>query len=195
MTIDEKKRKIRLLREKRRRECAAGLEGFRMFLGKYCYLQDKIAGVPAPFTLWPAQAKVLPDIFGALLLIILKARQLGLTWLCAAYCLWVVLFKPMQLVVVISAKGDWAVEFLDRVYFMLRRLPAWMYSDSHGSRVTKETSEIFTIRHKGGDSTIKSLTTTEAGAQSKTPDILILDETCWNPYIRQIYDASKPGIE
>jgi len=127
-----------------------------------------------------------------MLLVILKARQLGLTWICAAYVLWYAGTKKNRLVVVISAKGDWAVEFLDRVYFMLRRLPNWLFT----AKVVKETTEVLTFQHPdGSESTIKSLPTTEAGAQSKTPDILILDETCWNPYIKEIYMASKPGID
>jgi len=127
-----------------------------------------------------------------MLLIILKARQLGLTWICAAYVLWYAGTKRNRLVVVISAKGDWAVEFLERVYFMLRRLPDWLFN----TKVSKETTEVLTFKHPdGSESTIKSLPTTEAGAQSKTPDILILDETCWNPYIKEIYMASKPGID
>ena len=188
--ISDKAKLLALKREQERRRCSEGLAGFTRFLQKYCYIQDKIEGRPSLFRLWPAQLRILPDIFSALLLIVLKARQLGLTWLCAAYCLWMVLFQPMRLIIVISAKGDWAVEFLDRVYFMLKRLPVWMVP-----KVLKDTSEIFRVHHAEGASEIKSLTTTEAGAQSKTPDILILDETCWNPYVRDIYNASLPGIE
>ena len=166
-------------------------ESFEYFLQNYCYIEDKITKEPVLFNLWPSQKRILPHILKDHLLIIIKARQLGLTWLCAAYCLWYCMSKSMKLVIVISAKGDWAVEFLDRVYFMLRLLPQELYTD-----VEKETTEVLRIRHHSKlTSTVKSLTTTEAGAQSKTPDILILDETCWNPYIRQIYSASKPGID
>lgn len=188
--ISDKVTLLTLKREQERRRCAEGYQGFIRFLQKYCYIQDKIEKRPSLFRLWPAQLRILPEIFSAMLLIVLKARQLGLTWLCAAYCLWVVCFHPMKLIVVISAKGDWAVEFLDRVYFILARLPDWMLP-----KVLKDTSEVFRVHHKEGNSEIKSLTTTEAGAQSKTPDILILDETCWNPYVREIYNASLPGIE
>jgi len=118
--------------------------------------------------------------------------------MCAAYVLWFAMTKPMKLAVVISAKGEWAVEFMERIYFMLNFMPEWLYP-----KVVKETTEVLKFEHivktENGyetvNSTIKSLPTTEAGAQSKTPDILILDETCWNPYVKQIYNASKPGID
>jgi hypothetical protein len=73
----------------------------------------------------------------------------------------------------------------------LRKLPDWLYPP-----IIKDTTEVLRFQHENGlTSEIKSLTTTEAGAQSKTPDLLILDETCWNPYVRKIYNASKPGID
>ena len=164
---------------------------FHYFLNEYVYIEDKDRKMPVLFKLWPEQERILPKIIDTDLLIILKARQLGLTWLCAAYALWYTMTRPMKLVVVISAKGDWAVEFLERVYFMLGFLPPEIYTI-----IEKDTTEVLRFSHEGSlTSTIKSLTTTEAGAQSKTPDVLILDETCWNPYVRSIYSASKPGID
>lgn len=166
-------------------------QSFSYFLESYAHIEDKVAKRPMLFRLWPAQWRILPDIEVERLLVILKARQLGLTWLCAAYTLWITITQQMKLSVVISAKGDWAVEFLERVYFILKLLPSWVYPP-----VEKDTTETFRVRHYNGlYSTIKSLTTTESGAQSKTPDLLILDETCWNPYVREIYSASEPGIE
>jgi len=188
LTRKQKERKLLLLREKAKRKVA---KSFLYFISTFCYIIDKTTKEAITFKLWPAQKRILPDILNAMLLIVLKARQLGLTWICAAYVLWYCITKKNRLVIVISAKGDWAVEFLERVYFMLRRLPPWLYP-----KVLKETTEVLTFKHEdGSESTIKSLPTTEAGAQSKTPDVLILDESCWNPYIREIYSASKPGID
>ena len=188
LTRKEKERKLVLLREKTRRNIASS---FMVFITNFCFIIDKATKEPIKFELWPAQKRILSDVLTAPLLVILKARQLGLTWICAAYVLWFCITKKNRLAVVISAKGDWAIEFLDRVYFMLRRLPDWLCP-----KVEKETTEVLTFRHEdGSESTIKSLPTTEAGAQSKTPDLLILDESCWNPYIKEIYSASKPGID
>ena len=180
-------------------ECRKVCKSFLYFLSTYCHIEDKETKGPMLFNLWPAQIKIIPLILTAIRLIILKARQLGLTWMCAAYVLWFAMTKPMKLVVVISAKGDWAVEFMERIYFIINFLPDWLYP-----KIVKETTEVLKFEHiiQTGpgqfdtvESTIKSLPTTEAGAQSKTPDILILDETCWNPYVKAIYNASKPGID
>lgn len=169
--------------------------GFFYFIMNYCYLDDKETMQPILFKLWDSQKNILRKFIEAYRLIILKARQLGLTWMTAAYCLWLCLTRSSQLIVVISAKEDWAVEFLDRVKFMLDRLPEWMVPP-----VVKRTNEILTFRHydKNGkplDSTIKSLPTTEEGAQSKTPTLLVLDESAVNIYVKSIWAASKPGID
>ena len=193
-TRKQKERRLRLLREKSRRKAAAS---FEYFVQEWCWIEGKEEGVAIPFKLWPAQKRILPTFLSALLLIILKARQLGLTWLTAAYCLWFALFHPGKLIIVISAKEEWAVEFLDRCKFILNRLPLWMIPE-----VEKESGQQLRFvfkRTKHGkvleSSDIKSLATTVEGAQSKTPDVLVMDETARNRYAKQIFASSKPGID
>ena len=175
------------LQEAIRRRC---MMSFAFFL-QYCMIEDKLTASAIPFLLWPAQEKILPAISGSPRLIILKARQLGLTWLTAAYCLWLVLARPLQLIIIISISEDIAIEFLDRMKFMLSRLPDWITQ----GRIKSQTTQTITVNHPEGVSVVKSLPTTDFGAQSKTPDLLILDETCWNRSISEIYAASKPGID
>ena len=45
-----------------------------------CEIEDKETGRLVPFTLWPAQREILP-LLSAPRLFVLKARQLGLSWL------------------------------------------------------------------------------------------------------------------
>ena len=195
---DKKIRKIQILREKTRRKV---VKSFAFFVLQYCWIEDKISNTAIKFDLWPAQLRILPVFLTAPLLIILKARQLGLTWLTAAYCLWIVATKPMQLVVVVSAKEDWAVEFLDRVKFMFDRLPDWLKP-----QIKKDTSLHLKLAHQTYKpdgrpnkhlkySEIKSLPTTLEGAQGKTPDLLVMDESARNRYAKQIFASSLPGIE
>jgi len=172
-------------------ECFKVMESFSYFLDKYVYIEDKESGIAIPFKLWPEQKRILPDLLYVVLLIMIKARQLGLTWLCAALALWLSITKSLQLTVCISAKEEWAIEFLDRVKFIMVRLPPWMVPP-----ILIENNQM--LRFDCGEnlySDIKSLTTTEEGAQSKTPTLLILDETARNRHIRSIFASSKPGID
>jgi hypothetical protein len=195
MTKTSKHRKIVLLREKIKRKCATN---FLYFIESWCWIEGKTEeGVAIPFKLWPSQQRILPDFLSSKLLIILKARQLGLTWMAAAYCLWIVLFQRMKLIVVVSAKEEWAAEFLDRVRFMRQRLPGWLMPE-----IEKDGSQHMRVVFSRTDngkmldySEIKSLATTVEGAQGKTPDVLVMDETSRNRYAKEIYGASKPGID
>src|SRR5580765_930255 len=51
------------------------------FLDTYCQIYDATAGDWVPFRLWSAQRGIVESITANRLVVILKARQLGLTWL------------------------------------------------------------------------------------------------------------------
>jgi hypothetical protein len=161
------------------------------FLDHWVYIEDKDKKRPMKLELWPGQRKVIPQIVGEILLILLKARQLGLTWLCAAYVLWMAMRSPLFLAVIISASEDHAIEFLNRVYFIMDRLPKWMIPP-----IKSRTKMQVEFQHNGGSvATIKSMPTIEMGAESKTPNILIIDEAHTIRTVKDIFNASFPGIE
>ena len=60
---------------------------FGHFILNHCWIEDKQNKCAIPFALWPEQERILSRIVNSPRLIILKARQLGLTWMVAAYVL------------------------------------------------------------------------------------------------------------
>src|SRR5438552_1052838 len=64
------------------------------FVDTYCMIDDPTSRAWTPFRLWPAQRETLQEIACHRLTVILKARQLGLTWLVLAYTLWMMLLQP-----------------------------------------------------------------------------------------------------
>lgn len=174
-------------------------DGFRYFIDDYVWIEEKATEQPIKMKLWECQAKHLTKLLLSRLLFFLKTRQVGYTWLCAILALWLVIFRQLQLVVVVSAKEEWAIEFLDRVKFVARRLPTWMLPPISKGRLQPGGQQL-AFQHIDAqgipvESEIKSLTTTEEGAQGKTPTLLILDETARNRYVKGIYSSSKPGID
>jgi hypothetical protein len=174
---------------------------FIRFVSRYCYIQDRKSGGPIRFELWPGQAEVTAKLLSAKLLAALKARQLGITWLIAAYCLWRSIFRANELIIVISAKEDLAVEFLDRVKYMFDRLPGWLRPPVL-KRTTTELSFGVESRDAKGDlvvighqSTIKSIPSTPDAGQSKTISLLVMDETALNRYCKEIWGSAKPTLE
>jgi hypothetical protein len=89
------------------------------------------AGGWLPFHLWPDQRRVADTLAREHLVVILKARQLGMTWLVVGYALWLLLFRPAATVLLFSKRDDEAVQLLAfRLAGMYQRLPAWMQARS-----------------------------------------------------------------
>lgn len=174
---------------------------FAYFVDNYCLIQDRKTKRAIPFKLWDGQKSVVPLILDSIYLFVLKARQLGLTWLVAAYSLWRGIFNFHELIIVISAKEDLAIEFLDRVKFMFDRLPDWMKPSVYKRTTTELTYAIENkdsagnIVLEGLNSTIKSIPSTPDAGQSKTISLLVLDESALNRYCSEIWSAAKPTLE
>lgn len=180
------------------KKCA---KSYDYFVDNYCFIQDRKTGSAIPFKLWEGQKTAARKVLTAQYLIVLKARQLGLTWLIASYCLWRGMFHFQELIVVISAKEDLAIEFLDRIKFMFDRLPDWMKPSVYKRTTTELTFAIEQKDDKGNvklgglNSSIKSIPSTPDAGQSKTVSLLVMDESALNRYCREIWSAAKPTLE
>ena len=93
-----------------------------------CQIYDAEALGWIPFELWDEQVEVLELVHDEQLVIVLKARQLGLTWLMLAYALWLMLFRPIATVLIFSLRDNEAIYLLgeERLRGMFERLPDWM---------------------------------------------------------------------
>ncbi len=76
-----------------------------------------------PFTLWPAQEQVLGVLATERLTVILKARQLGQTYLALAFILHAMIFTPAQSVLLFSRRQEESWALLERLKSMAARLP------------------------------------------------------------------------
>jgi hypothetical protein len=171
-------------------ESIAVCDSFEYFCDNYVWIEDKERKAPLKLKLWPAQREVIGKLINDQLLMLLKTRQVGLTWLDAAAELWLAITNPLWLSIIISASEDHAVEFLDRVKFILDRLPSFLIPP-----IKSKTQQVIEFNHKGTTSTIKSMPTIKMGAESKTPNRMVIDEAHTIREIRQIFNSSYPGIE
>ena len=121
------KRSTRTLTKSQRAEWSKCRRSPAYFLERYCQVYDATARVWLPFGLWPAQRDVLIDLEQHRLTVILKARQLGLSWLVVGWALWLMLFQPAATVLFFSKRDQEAVHLLAfRLRGMLDRLPDWL---------------------------------------------------------------------
>lgn len=143
-----------------------------------------------PFEMWNAQRDLLADIAGERLLLILKARQLGISWLICAYVTWLCLFHRGQLVLLFSIGQDEAAELLRRIRVIYDRLP-------DGLRAALPTNTIRNTTNLGwaNESRIRSLPTSPNKGSSFTASLVVMDEFAKNPHDKALYTAVKPTID
>ena len=60
--------------------------------------------------------------------LVLKARQIGITWLAAGYALWKLLTMPGTRALVVSINEDEAIKVVNRIFDMFVSLPEHLRS-------------------------------------------------------------------
>jgi len=166
------------------------------------------AGIAIPFTLWPLQAIALAAILVQRLTVILKARQLGQTWMILAYAVWRLIYNPGYSVVALSKREDDAKELVRRVKFILENLPPWMCrekktaSKNFAGPVWEATTLTITVYHPKPDkpgeyldpSILTGMSSAPDSARSFTANLVILDEWAFHSWAEELWSAAYPTI-
>lgn len=173
------------------------------FVSEYVRIEDRdVPEVAIPFILWPAQTKVLETILDSRLVVVLKARQLGLTWLALAYAVWRMVFQSGYTVVALSKREDPdAKELVRRVEFILRHLPRWLVRHVRDQvkgfvgPLWDATVLKVTVQHFNSEpSTFTSMSAAPDSGRSFTASLVILDEWAFQPWAREIWSAAYPTV-
>lgn len=158
------------------------------FIQNYCHIYDTVEGGWVPFELWPAQVAALDIIHNNQLSVVLKARQIGLTWLVLAYALWCMIFRPIASILIFSKRDIDAIYLLseDRLRGMYDRLPDWM-RQSHS--INTDNAHEWSMEN---ESTARSFPT--SAGDSYTATLAIVDEADLSPDLNSLLRAVKPTI-
>ena len=153
----------------------------------YVVIYDATTRTWLPLHLWPAQVRVLRIVQQCQHVILLKARQIGMTWLVLAYALWMVLFQPGSTILLFSRRDDEAVDLLDfRLKGMFIRLPAWLrrpvaiVTDNNHQRALSSGSRALAFPPNAGD--------------SYTATMAIIDEADLIPDLDRLMGSVEPTI-
>lgn len=161
------------------------------FIRQYVIIDDAHGdGGTMPFDLWPAQEELLRDMVNERLMLILKARQLGISWISCAYALWLCLYHPGRVVLAFSKGQDEANELTRRVTVMYERLPESVRAGLPS--VTKANTE--EIAWSNG-SRFKSMPATPGAGRTWTASLAIMDEAAFMQYADKLYTSLKPTID
>lgn len=158
------------------------------FIREHIRILDPIAGEWIPFTLWDDQERTVEILNHDLLVIALKARQLGLTWLVLAFALWIMLFRPEAVVLLFSRRDTEAIHLLDdRLKGMYQRLPDWL---KVGQVVVEDSAHEWQL----SNGSVARAFPTSAG-DSYTATLAIVDEADLVPDLNRLMRAVKPTID
>jgi len=185
------------LREIEYQYCREHLE---YFVRKYGHIEDKDADtLIQPFDLWPEQEKALGQFRDHKLNVILKARQLGITWLVLHYALWKMI-NPGRTVIGLSRTEDEAQELVRRMAVILDNMRS-LFAPKNDQPVNwanaywENTSLILTIHFANGpDSVFKCFPSSPNAARSFTADLIVFDEWAFQQFAEDIWKAGFPTI-
>lgn len=138
-----------------------------------------------PFSLWPAQAEALEVLQTNDRVIILKARQLGITWLILALDAWSCWHHAGVAILYFSKGQTEANELIRRVAGMYYRYP--------GAKPKIQTENKSELTWANG-SRMLSLPATESAGRSFTASKIRLDEFAHMQWPQQTYSAVQPVV-
>lgn len=172
------------------------------FVEHYGHIEDRNSPeIIVPFTLWKEQKQALLDMQSHKWTIILKARQLGISWLVLHYAMWVMLCHPGKSVIGLSKSETEAKELVRRMKLILRQMPGFLCEKDEvrqkgwGGIYFDATALSVTIHFPGkNDSTLQCFASGENAARSFTADLLIFDEWAFQQYDRSIWAAALPVV-
>jgi hypothetical protein len=135
---------------------------------------------------------------GQRIFMILKARQLGITWCAMALMLWYLLYRPGSRCVAYSYNEDEAKKLITRAWLMYKSLPSVLRSHVEvmtPKRLGEEPSEFIRVRHKesGLISSIQALPATKKAGHGDTVTFALMDETAREDYAKDIFTAILPA--
>ena len=164
-------------------KCSAAVE---YFVEEYVWIESPEARAWVPFALWPAQREALATMACSRRLVVLKARQLGLSWLAVSYALWLMIFRPPAVVLLFSLREVEAQQLLKRLRALYARLPAWMQCRC----VVEESAGLWALSN---GSRAQAFST--RGGRSYTGTLALVDEADFVPDLSAFLNAVKPTVD
>jgi len=170
------------------------------FVKTYGHIEDRNKpDVIQSFDLWEEQEKALLDMLNHKWTIVLKARQLGISWLVLHYAVWLMVTHPSKNVIGLSRTEDEAKELVRRMKVILRNMRGLCREkgDQKGwdGKVFEGSALTCTIHTPGkGDSVFQCFPSGENATRSFTADLLIFDEWAFQQFDRAIWAAALPVV-
>jgi len=147
---------------------------------------------------WYWQRRVLDQWIGHPLSMVLKARQIGITWLAAGYALWKLITMPGTRALIVSINEDEAIKVVNRLFDMYASLPQHLRFGSTIQKPTRGARPTTLIEFSFPDGRISSvvgLPSTRRAGHGETATIVLLDEYARHEYAQESWKALFPTAD
>lgn len=157
------------------------------FINNYAKIQHPVKGL-LPFRTYHYQDDVVNAMLQHRFNIVLKARQLGLSTIVAAYIAWFILLHRDKNVLVVATKQETAKNMIRSVKIVFRHLPKW---------IKDVASIVVDNRHSielDNGSRVKAVATSSDVGRSEAVSLLVVDECAIIPAFGEIWTGLEPVI-
>lgn len=140
-----------------------------------------------PFKLYDFQKKVIKLFLQKHFIITLKSRQIGMSTIVQAICLWSALHYSNYNILIISAGQRNASSFLGKIRNMYEYLP------NNEWKLKLETDNKQSLTFSNG-SKITAIPATRSASLGESINLLVIDEAAFIERVEEVYQAAYPTI-
>lgn len=156
------------------------------FINNYARISHPLKGL-IPFKTYPFQDELLTHYNDHRFNVILKARQLGISTVTAAYIVWLMLFYRDKNVLVIATKFQTAANLVKKVKSIMQNLPPWLRISK--IKIDNRTSFILT-----NGSEVKAASTSGDAGRSEALSLLVIDEAAHVDGLEELWTGLYPTL-
>tara|TARA_A100001515_G_scaffold127878_1_gene113813 strand:+ start:5799 stop:7370 length:1572 start_codon:yes stop_codon:yes gene_type:complete len=156
------------------------------FINNYCRISHPQLGL-IPFKTYDFQASLVGDFNEHRFNVILKARQLGISTISAAYIAWLMMFHRDKNVLVIATKFQTAANLVKKVKAIHKNLPDWL-------RISEISIDNRTSFELSNGSQIKASSTSSDAGRSEALSLLVIDEAAHVDGLDELWAGLYPTL-
>ena len=156
------------------------------FINNYAKISHPMRGL-IPFKTYDFQTDLINDYNDHRFTVILKARQLGISTITAAYVAWMMMFHRDKNVLVIATKFGTAANLVKKVKAIHKHLPEWM-------KISSIAIDNRTSFELDNGSQIKASSTSSDAGRSEALSLLVIDEAAHVEGLDELWTGLYPTL-
>lgn len=151
--------------------------------------KDSRSKLKKPFPRYGYLKRIADALVSERRVVILKPRQMLVSWVVVAFAVWTVLFRKGERVLVVSKRQEDAYHLKERAAALFENLPPVI--SSRLVRIVEDNKSVITL---AGGSSIHFLPASPSIGRTFTASLVILDEAAFHPWAEEIYTSLVPTL-